>query len=1342
MKLLDIIKATIPGGPIWKPIESGMLNKIYDAIGDVFQKAKTEADNLYNVRDPYLTTQLNDLERDYGLINDTNIDEENIGGWPGRRKLLSIFAFGKNGNGGQSFLQARLRAAGFNVSVNQNSPAIDPNEIIGSNYRIYLNGENAYLGNENCTLGEIGGELLVDGVNESKYTVPSDQRWNYVFFIGGAATGWYLLDDWDMELKNTNYWDKNIDTIVYKDGSHKNTGQRSLLVRDAYNIQEQEPGVIDHDPELITALTFYDLQQDIDIPFDPYSGTQTDLIIDGNMELDNLDNWETYVESGEDNTELDKTTEFKHSGIYGLEIFTDDSAISGATNSCLEKGNLYFVEGYARGLQESSIKPVFRHNDIALWTGIPSTDADTWQYFSVIFEAENNNIQLSADRTSSFVYFDDIKVYKIENHRIKNIAHINLLNDGNCEYTDASFWTAGNSATLSKETGDFYKGTKSLKVNASSAIAFGYAYQPLKLETNKWYRLIGYGKASTIDGFSVKVNGTSTSYIETDWTNFSILFQSNNIETNEIQFINNTDVIDEYSLFDHLCVQPLMVEEYNNIPYLQSYQGEPISISLSYNYIPDGKCDEVSAFAWESVNGSILSKDSSIKTQGLYSLDVEYSSVRTAVKQSNIMDIGSEYLLTGSVRNREIGINNNIEILNGTDIIYQSQDESNEWEDIYIKFIASDTDLQIQSSDGDLNMDFKIDNFVLTKLAPININGINGIDKIGRYLELSEDKYVLSSDKNSLYKGFCLDTWIRTQSENGSILSFNDSFELRIHDGKLGVYDGYTADEISNTTTGFAGCCFDGTHVWFAPYDSDYFVKINISNDSVTLISNTYGNSSFCGCCFDGTHVWFAPYDSDYFVKIDVSDDSITQYEKHVSFGTNSFDGCVSVADYVYFSPRDTQYAVRVKRSDGVQNSIAFNYGLDAFNDICFDGDFLWYCPMNSSYFVKVHIGAFDETGIDPGELIEIVNDKNRHGYGSAYEGSFEGCCFDGTHVWFAPCVSDYFVKINISTNEIIEIENTYSNYATYGCCFDGTHVWFTPGSSHKYIKIRIEDDSISTVLDHDYGWYRRCVSSNDGNIWFAPIGANEFIKIHKEFLFDSDSNINTGEWINIIANLDYSGSNIDIYLDGVLDKSSTEFIQIANKDLVFGGGFGDYDFDIQHFSLYSFHKSFEDIWALYQRHLSVWWSGQILHEAQKGILNLSVDKEINNKKLRAIVNLDARNQTSYFWESLGRETVLFEPSGEGIAPYKEDSEFSSDIGLQFTIDEIEITDINTDNIIGISQTNVILTGVSLGSIQGKLYLANNITFSLATITVEQTTINSWSDTEVDFDIDPGTLID
>jgi hypothetical protein len=69
------------------------------------------------------------------------------------------------------------------------------------------------------------------------------------------------------------------------------------------------------------------------------------------------------------------------------------------------------------------------------------------------------------------------------------------------------------------------------------------------------------------------------------------------------------------------------------------------------------------------------------------------------------------------------------------------------------------------------------------------------------------------------------------------------------------------------------------------------------------------------------------------------------------------------------------------------------------------------------------------------------------------------------------------------------------------------------------------------------------------------------------------------------------------------------------------------------------------------------------------------------------------------------------------------------------------IISIDGDNEVTSSQTNVIVQGYNFGDVEGQLFLHNSPSLDDSTISVEQS-IDSWSDTSIQFDVSVGTLLD
>lgn len=212
------IDALLPPGPIWEPVDDGDFDKFLDAFAANTEDAFDFAVALRNARDPDKTPYLSDLEREYGIVPQTNQTEAQ------RRAHLRAIKARDRRSGDIDRMQQALTTAGFDVQVHANDPAVDPAPFVDENYQLQCGGDNAYAGRDDvyCRIG--GGELLVNGrlfrnralyfgagnevvcagngkavsgyfedtgVQELRYLVPPWYRsgsWPLIFFVGGDAT--------------------------------------------------------------------------------------------------------------------------------------------------------------------------------------------------------------------------------------------------------------------------------------------------------------------------------------------------------------------------------------------------------------------------------------------------------------------------------------------------------------------------------------------------------------------------------------------------------------------------------------------------------------------------------------------------------------------------------------------------------------------------------------------------------------------------------------------------------------------------------------------------------------------------------------------------------------------------------------------------------------------------------------------------------------------------------------------------------------------------------------------------------------------------------------------------
>jgi hypothetical protein len=142
---------------------SGDFDRLLTSIGENYDYAYEFLKVLAWIRNPYKTTILSDLEKEYGVLTDLNVSEQN------RRNYLASIVYAGESNGTLEYLEEKLINAGFAVQVHPNDPAVDP-VIFGAG---------------------AGGELIVNSKQYDRTMIDarsSNKHFNYIFFIGGDAT--------------------------------------------------------------------------------------------------------------------------------------------------------------------------------------------------------------------------------------------------------------------------------------------------------------------------------------------------------------------------------------------------------------------------------------------------------------------------------------------------------------------------------------------------------------------------------------------------------------------------------------------------------------------------------------------------------------------------------------------------------------------------------------------------------------------------------------------------------------------------------------------------------------------------------------------------------------------------------------------------------------------------------------------------------------------------------------------------------------------------------------------------------------------------------------------------
>ena len=154
-----ITKASLPKGKAWELKPDGDYEKTIDGIGEILSIICEKAEAVKNVRNPLLTNLLNDLEREYGVLKNADLNEDE------RRAVLSEKKYNSIIQGNPERLQSILQQIDSRIKVYQNSPAVDPTSFIGQGFLIIDTGRGDAAGG----------------------AIPANS-WPFVFFVGGDVT--------------------------------------------------------------------------------------------------------------------------------------------------------------------------------------------------------------------------------------------------------------------------------------------------------------------------------------------------------------------------------------------------------------------------------------------------------------------------------------------------------------------------------------------------------------------------------------------------------------------------------------------------------------------------------------------------------------------------------------------------------------------------------------------------------------------------------------------------------------------------------------------------------------------------------------------------------------------------------------------------------------------------------------------------------------------------------------------------------------------------------------------------------------------------------------------------
>jgi uncharacterized protein YmfQ (DUF2313 family) len=108
---LAVIRHLLPDGKAWRTVTDKLLRQFFEGLAGLPADVKTYDDNMYDDLDPQRTRRLAEWEQQWGLLDYGLTEQE-------RRDRLDA-AWKAQGGQSPSYIQATLRAAGFDVHVHE-----------------------------------------------------------------------------------------------------------------------------------------------------------------------------------------------------------------------------------------------------------------------------------------------------------------------------------------------------------------------------------------------------------------------------------------------------------------------------------------------------------------------------------------------------------------------------------------------------------------------------------------------------------------------------------------------------------------------------------------------------------------------------------------------------------------------------------------------------------------------------------------------------------------------------------------------------------------------------------------------------------------------------------------------------------------------------------------------------------------------------------------------------------------------------------------------------------------------------------------------------------------------
>lgn len=650
-RMYEFFRTLLPKGAFWFPVLNGYYDLLLQGIGDNLEEVYDFLKNLAFIRNPYLTPYLSDLEREYGILTDTQISEVD------RRNILAGIVYASPGTGGVSDLQDALHRAGFtNLFVYQNDPYVDPRRFIGDRFICVAGNATSVAGNANAIAGVRGGGYLL--VNQSSFTlanvwnvvaggniafagnpnaiaggsngfqsvltdfeIPDNpERWNYVFFVGGLASRWETFKDWDMNKPYTDDWTPETYAVLSKDLTKFVSQPRSLKV-----IANNNPDISNassHDPDIAAHWRLEDpgntLVRDLFGNFfgNNFGANNVFSVLGKGFSFNGTSD---YVTAG---NAADYTDNFTITCIIdnssGGTLFSRQAASSQfRLNVNTGTGVLEFIDSTA-GVVASGTTNL--NTGASFFVGVSIDGANSQLYVNGIAEGSTFNPSITSiivlaeiggyNAGTAGLFTGDIFHPKVYNAPKNAAWHLNEYNffilstqaafidyrqssisDGDMEETNIDNWESVNGAIVSKQTGSPLNQSQVLRVQYNGT-PIPIALQDTHSTLNDTYRIRGVARS---DGTSIPIVGYNVTTVwtgtnSTSWQYFDIVIQSTFVSNNIL--LGMTAAGTGYVEFDQVSIHETPVSGESDISDLiGNYDG--IYTNAISKYSPYGKYFEL-----------------------------------------------------------------------------------------------------------------------------------------------------------------------------------------------------------------------------------------------------------------------------------------------------------------------------------------------------------------------------------------------------------------------------------------------------------------------------------------------------------------------------------------------------------------------------------------------------------------------------------------------------------------------------------------------------------------------------------------------------------------------------